>query len=318
VRVALGATLAVVLGCVDTQFEAPEPPLPCSAEVASVNAAEALVWIRVDLAENGYRYCSAVAISPRLLLTAYSCVAYPGDLDREATTDAGDARSPVARQTYRDPADYQAFCDRSEVWTDIENGSFRSRLSAPVPVADIGVGLTGNIDRPTLGVEALIAAGSSSRCNESVAVLSLSEELDVFALPLRLDDSAEVGEPILTSGIVASEGKFVRRDGAGLVQRVTRERGDESIPPQSLLLEASSCYLSRGGPVLAQTSGALVALVAWGQSAACDAGASDTTIAIRLAPYRALLLETAASYGQTLFTERRISSDVEIPCDASR
>lgn len=313
----LGGALAALGSCIDTHLEDAEPQLPCSVQASTASAAEALVWIRVNLKDIGYRYCSAVAVSPRLVLTTYSCVAYPGDLDREAASGADEARFPVDRQTYFDPVEYQAFCDDAQGWTPIEDGSFRSRLSAPVALADIGVGRAGDVDRPTLGVDVLLAAGSSSRCNEGIALLLLSEDLKVVDLPLRLEDSADAGEPVLTSGIVAAQGRFVRRDQPGLIQSVTRERGNASLPPQSLLLETTSCYLSRGGPVLSETSGALVALVAWGQSASCDDGTAGTTVAIRLAPYRSMLMTAAASHGQTLYSERRIGSDAEVvECEA--
>lgn len=313
----LGGALAALAGCIDTHLEEAEPALPCTVEATTATTAEALVWIRVNLQDSGYRYCSAVAISPRLVLTTYSCVAYPGDLDRDALSVADEARFPVDRQTYFDPAEYQTFCDNAQGWTSIEDGSFRSRLSAPVPLADIGVGRTGEVARPTLRVEALLAAGSSSRCNEGVALLLLSDELKIVNLPLRLDDSTDEGEAVLTSGIVVAQGRFVRRDEPGLIQRVTLERGNESLPPQSLLLQTTSCYLSRGGPVLSEASGALVALVAWGESTSCDDGRVDATVAIRLAPYRAMLLTAAASNGQTLFSERRTGSNAEVPeCNA--
>jgi hypothetical protein len=221
----------------------------------------------------------------------------------------------VDRQTYFDPAEYATFCDRVDAWAVIEDGSFRSRLSAPAPLANIGVGLAGGIDRPTFEVVGLSAAGSSSRCNEGIAVLLLSRELSGVVLPLRLDDSAEVGEGVLTSGIVPEEGRFMRRDEPGVIQHATAERGDELIPPQSLLLQTNSCYLSRGGPVLAEASGALVALVTWGQNRSCDDATGGSTTAIRLAPYRALLLEAASGYGQTVYSERT-NSDIEVPeCD---
>jgi hypothetical protein len=299
------ASALLLVACIDTSLEDAAPVLPCAAPMETAAAAEALVWIRVDLDDAGYRYCSAVAISPRLVLTTYSCVAYPGDLDPEASNASGQTRFPVDRQTYYDPAQYQAFCDAAGGWTPREDGSFRARLSEPVALSKIGVGRPGELDRPTLAVDALIAAGSSSRCSESLALLLLSNELKLVELPLRLDDVAEVGEPILMSGVTWGPGRLVRRDQPGLIGSVTRERGDASIPPQSLLLETSSCSLSRGGPVLSESSGALVALVAWGQSASCDDAGSGTTTALRLAPYRELLLEAASSYGQTLFAERR-------------
>ena len=215
----LAGVLAALAGCIDTHLEEAVSALPCSVQAATATAAEALVWVRVNLEDSGDRYCSAVAISPRLVLTTYSCVAYPGDLDREVTSDADEARFPVDRQTYYDPAEYQAFCDDAQGWTPIEDGSFRSRLSAPVPRSDVGVGRAGNVDRPTLGVDAVIAAGSSSRCNEGIALLLLSDELESVDLPLRLDDSANEGEAVLTSGIVVAQGRFVRRDRPGLIQR---------------------------------------------------------------------------------------------------
>lgn len=304
----LGSALALA-GCIDTSLERAEPVLPCAAPTDTATAAEALVWIRIDLEDAGYRYCSAVAISPRLVLTTYSCVAYPGDLDPETSSALGQTRFPVDRQTYYDPAEYQEFCDPGGGWIPREDGSFRSRLSEPVALSKIGVGRTGELDRPTLAVDALITAGSSSRCRESLALLLLSNELKLVELPLRLDDATDVGEPILMSGVVGVPGRLVRRDQPGLIEGVTRERGDASIPPQSLLLETSSCSLSRGGPVLSESSGALVALVAWGQSASCDEAGSGTTTALRLAPYRELLLEAASSYGQTLFSERRADAE---------
>jgi hypothetical protein len=292
------------------------PAVACSTQVTAASAADALVWIRVDLGNEGYRYCSAVAIAPRLVLTVYSCVAYPGDLEPEGTANTEDSRFPVDRQTYFDPAEYETFCERSTAWSVIEDGSFRSRLSVAAPPADVGVGRSGDIDRPTLSVDELIPAGSSSRCNDGVALLLLSAEQDTVPVPLRLEDFAQVGEPVLRSGIVADRGRFVRSDAPAIVQRFTAERGDEAAPPQSLLLAGGSCYLSRGGPVFAQASGALIALVTSGQNGSCDDVESGSTLAVRLAPYRALLLGAASSFGQILYSEaRRDTEPAQCPPD---
>jgi hypothetical protein len=291
----------LLASCVNTDIDALDTGLPCATSTSAQAAAAALVWIRVDLGDSGYRYCSAVAISPSLVLTAHSCVAYPSELD-DAPLAVPAELSPFDNVTYFDPTDFDRFCDPAAS-VAVEDGSFRSRLAGTVPEAAIGVGLMNQPVRPSIRVDKLITAPASSRCNDGVAALLIADELDVPFVPIRFEPRSRVGEPVTLSGSVDEGGRLVRRDISTQVERVTLERGDELTPARALLLPVGTCYSDRGGAVFAADTGALVGIVAWTGGVSCEDGASQASVAMQVSSYRALVLEAAATYGQAIYAE---------------
>jgi hypothetical protein len=265
-----------------------------------------VVVLRADLDATSARYCSGVAVSPGLVVTSASCLTYPpdGEYGDEATVADG-PQFRASRSTYLDSQEYDELCDPVRARAPREDGRFGARLGEPVPLQSLAVALADDASRPMLGVDAVLSVSGGSRCNDGVAVLRLKEPLALPEVPARFEAVDHAGEAVVVSGLADAMGRLVRRDASAQVERVTDLTGDELAPPRSLLLNLGTCPFERGGAVFSADSGALIGLVAWGQNSACEASTSSsgTTVATRLAPFRNLLLEAAAAYGQTLFSE---------------
>jgi hypothetical protein len=100
----------------------------------------------------------------------------------------------------------------------------------------------------------------------------------------------------------AMGGRFARRLLDMTVESVTDQVGSPDTPPRSLRLSPSACPYEHGAAVLSADSGALLALVSRAESDSCE-DTTGETIALRVAPFRQLLLSTANLYGQTLSSE---------------
>lgn len=289
--------------CIDTHLDDPDVSLPCSRAIAASAGAQSVVWLSADLGDLGNRYCTGVVVAPRLVLTSFTCVTYPADVDTE-TLQPEDPRFPRPSLDYFDPRDFE--CDSNAAWVPIEDGSFTARFGGVLPSDALTIGLVGATSAAS-PVERVEVAATSSRCTEGVALLVLRDSLVLAPAPLRMVDLDSVGEETLMSSARAVGGRFDHESLEMRIEAVTDYPGTADTPPRSLRLAPSACPYERGAGVLSVNSGALIAIVSSGESERCGDTGGDT-LAVRLTPFREMLLDSSARYGQTLVAEQHAST----------
>lgn len=304
---------AASVGCIDTQLDAAEIEVPC-AQLADAGAVVgSMVALSTQLGPDYTRYCSAVVISTRLVLTTYTCVSYPGDIDvGSAKPEPMIYRQPTA--DYFEPTGYR--CDPGG--EPIEDGSFVALFGGIVTPEAMTVEEVGS--SRVIAVDQITVAAASSRCDEGLAVLLLRDSPGLAPVPLRLDelDERAAGEDALMGSARPVRGRFTQRSLE--MQVVTAVQNTPEItsgakPSHLLSLTPSACAYERGAGIFSVASGALMALVAAGESRSCD-DTTGRTLGVRLAPFRNLLLQTAAAFGQPLVAERRAGTPMDELCTA--
>jgi hypothetical protein len=271
----------IVGGCVATDLEAPSANLPCVANEAAAPGPHSIMQLTMDDGKGYLVICSAVAISRQLVLTAASCL-----FDRLD-------RFPSA-------PDRMQICDPAKGWSPREPGDFSARLGPAFDYGTIWVAPSDDLGTMIPVLEAR-TSGTTTRCEDDLAIVVLDLPTSVPPAILRLDDVSVAGEPVVLSSLPRMAGDLSTIEVETSVAQVTSNTGSEMAPPRSLLLDGKVCASERGGAAFSARSTALIGILTWGWGA-CDA-ADGMTVAARLAPFRRFLAETAADYGQSLRAE---------------
>jgi len=306
--------LVAVLGCISTDLPTSDAARPCAARMNQSTAPDAVVQVRADL-KPGVLRCSGVAIAPTLVVTALGCVVRPAALGDPVPSGPSETRGRLPN-IYPASVPYDQVCRREGTWSAREDGSFSARLGKPIAAADILVRRSGD-DRVWAAKE-VANSGAGSRCADGIAVLTLERQLDVTPLPVRFEETSAVDELVTLSGHCVS-GKTVRpRQVPSRIQAVTTDVGTEAAPPRALALQRTVSSFDFGGAVFSPDSGALLGVIASGSEESCDdQDPEGASIAIRLAPFRRMLLEVARGAGEALHSELRAdpgSGEPPIPC----
>jgi hypothetical protein len=140
------------------------------------------------------------------------------------------------------------------------------------------------------GVRQILLPNAQSRCSDGIAALILAEPLPVPYRAVRLSDATAVGDAVIMSSLDPLAVTTFQR--TANVEAVTGDMGISGAPPRSLILNLQACYSEPGGGVLAEASGALVAIMGYG-TGTYFGDPVGRTLAARRAPYQHMLFEAA-------------------------
>lgn len=284
-----------------------ESGLPCARAANPMEARSSVLQLSADLDVLGVRWCSAVALSTRVVVTSDTCVRYPGRHDFYDRDVPGEgSQFPRARSVYFDPRDPELLCDPARGWAPLEDGSLRTLLAAPVPRWALEVVQPSTGER--YSVERIAVSGSESLCSPGIALLRLDEDLaGVPGLPVRLRNPTPEGERVVISGWVNTSDGVTVHDVPTLVRQATQGTPTEEAPPGSLVLAAGACDFDIGGAVVSAETGAVLGVVAWSAGGGCDDSTGNAT-ATRLAPFRHMILDFAGGNPTEIASELQVGS----------
>jgi hypothetical protein len=311
VAVALGT------GCIDTAQDPLVASLPCASALRADVAREAVVAIEADPPE-GFLLCSGVAIARTLVMTSIDCVFRPREIG-----DPDEITPPEEVEYFSDAlyvgVAYDSACGRNEDWGPVEDGTFSSSFGKPFDVSDIAVSRIDAPDQP-FNVRKVYTSNASSRCTSGIALLVLERELDVTPLPIRFEETSQLGDSVSLSGrCIDPEYRPVRQDLDSSIQAITGDEADENVPPRSLLLSRGVSASNIGGAVLSPSSGALIGIIASGSGSLCSAGNPEATVlAVRVAPFGNMLLDAAGEESISLQSELDPRAGRSRACDAQQ
>jgi hypothetical protein len=293
--------IALLSGCVDTDLDGVAAVLPCTHTLEPDIAAEAQVVVSSALVE-GNLVCSGVAIGKTLVVTAMGCVFRPGEI-----SDPDDITNPEDLETLPDglyASVTDRACDREQDWAPLEDGSFSADFGKPLATAQMAVYRLSAPDQ-LFDVKQVFSSGATSRCSPGIALLVLERELDVTPLPIRFSESSRPGETVLLNDSCLDPGfQFVSQSLSAEIQAITFARSQRAIPARSLQVSQAVTALTIGGAVMSPASGALIGVVISGTDFRCAAtDPSASTLAVRLAPFREMLLDVGADEGIALQAE---------------
>jgi hypothetical protein len=270
--------------------EQPESRALCALQQPEQVNSDAVVFLEAAL-EPGFLQCSGAVLTPTLLLTAQSCVTRPPQL--------GDLHSPgAAGNVPVGTIDYTQVCSPDVAWLPREDGSFAARFGQPIaPEA-----LTARWQRgERIQAQQVISSGAASRCADGLALIQLRRELEVQPLPLRLDEHSYEGEIVQLSAYCTPPGVPRWRELASTVEAVSYEIAGVGMPPRALRVSHQVSALELGGAVLSAETGQLLGVLASGERGSCsESDPLGTSIALRVAPFRRWLLDSAEALGETL------------------
>lgn len=267
--------------CVATDWEPPSAALLCVGTETVARGSESVMQLTVDDREGFLAICSAVAISKQLVLTAASCLF--------ARVDG----FPMA-------PDRLQICDPAKGWSPRERGDFSARLGPAYEYSTVWVAPSNDLEA-TIPVLEVRSSGTTSRCEDDLAVVVLDLPTSVPPALLRLHDVSTAGESVVLSSLPPMAGNAATIEAEASVAEVTFDTASATAPPRSLLLDGKVCSAERGGAAFSAESNALMGIITWGWGACGEA--DGMTVAARLAPFRQFLAETAAEFGQSLRAE---------------
>lgn len=245
--------------------------------------------------DGGTLNCSAVAIAPTLAVTSIGCVFRPSVLDDP---------QPIRSQgpfLYFAGVDFETTCDPDRNWIPAEEGNFAASFGKRIANSEMTVNTVG-APRRHFAVKEVFTSAASSRCTPGIALLLLDAELGTAGLAVRLTET-HIGDPVKLAGHCANPGLRLREQDS-FVEAISSAEGTDLIPPETSLLTHAVSGDECGGGVLSSDTGALVAVIASGHATSCDeTDPNAKTVAVRLAPFRTMLLETARAKGITLHSE---------------
>jgi hypothetical protein len=314
-RVEVWMVVALSAGCIDTNLD---PPvfLPCASALSAELAREAVVAIEADPPE-GFLLCSGVAIAKTLVITNISCVFRPSEIG-----DPDEITPPEEVEFFPDAiypsVAYDSACGRDEDWGPIEDGTFLSSFGKPLNVPDLSVSKIDAPEQP-FDVRQVYTSNASSRCASGIALLVLARELDVTPIPIRFEDTSQQGEAVTLGGrCFDAETRLVRQELDASIEVITEDEAEEAVSPRSLLLSQGVATPSIGGAVFSPSSGALIGVISSGTgSPRCSTGEPGADIlAVRVAPFRRMLLEVAEKESISLRSELDSGAGRSSVCDA--
>jgi hypothetical protein len=296
----LGGVMLTV-ACVSTDLG--DPPLAplCVATLSAEVATDAVVAIDADLVE-GRLLCSGVAVSKTLVVTSIGCAFRPSDIgDPDELTDPDDIE--YFPDLLYASVPYELVCDRERDWAPLENGSFSASFGKPLELSELHVYKASALEQ-RVDVKRIVTSSASSRCAPGLALLVLERELDVTPLPIRLLETSFPDEPVLLSGNCVDGDHLSRRDLDSGIEAITFDQAEAAAPPHSLLVSQGVLAPTIGGAVVSPASGALIGIVASGTDYRCNKqDPAASTLAVRVASFRSLLLDVAGDEGITLLSE---------------
>jgi hypothetical protein len=269
--------------CISTELEPTRSTVSCARRIDPAVSLQGMVLVN-DTSGSTPQVCTGLAITRTLVLTHSVCV--QKDVEVDAGVQLVDGGAPA--------------CD-TKTGSPREDGRF---IEWTPPLADkralqVFWRNPGGMSQRAL-VARVFTLGSASYCADALAVLELDTEFDVVALPLRLQEASRVGEQVSWDGL--SPGSPPLRGMPSLIERITFESGDDTIPPRSLLLAGQACSNDLGGPVVSLETGAVIGVIATAYGGGCG-DALGKTVALRLAPFRQFLAQSARKTRGALLAE---------------
>jgi hypothetical protein len=310
VRYLVALASASLLGCVSTSLESRAVPGACIG-VPDIDPLRSPVVVITMVSESGWVLCSGVAIAPSLVLTSLGCVSLPvAPQGPNPLLQAG--TFPVEFSHVDD----EGLCRPEDGWRPLEDGTLAARFGRVADAADVTISTDGSDEE--ISVLQIFTARPTSLCRDDLALLSLAERVDVSPIALRLTDSDGIDDPVILSGNCLADGTLVPHDAPARIQGISYQSATSDLPPRALLLDRQAARLAGGGGVFSQTSGALLGIIMSGIGGDCSE-ADGETIALRLGPYRRMLLDGAVDSGELLQVEPSPAGQSQpfARCDAS-
>jgi hypothetical protein len=268
--------------------------------------------VTAELGEHGVSRCSGVLIAPTLVLTNVLCLGLPAEVQALVL------EPPVAVEVTREGerslhgifVDYTRSCTSGETWRPLEDGSFAARLGDAVDSSSllVSVIVPEGVVAETSTVRETFVAVAESRCAGYLAMLALDVALAADPVPVRLQESAEIGDNVQMSGIWSQESRPRPHTVPAIIEETAGDRGSSTTPPLSLKLSQQLCDFESGGPVVAEDTGALIGIIATPTGENCG-DPLGRTIATRVAPFKRLLIDTVLETHETLRVEAQPGHD---------
>lgn len=234
--------------------------------------------------------CTAVAIAPKLLLTARHCVA-ESDEAVGCNSDGTPLEGAGVRANF-DPRDLYVF-----------TGKARPELTHIVPP---------DIDptkwRPASRGVQIVDDGSGTLCNHDIALVVLETPLTVPISPIRLTRDPVVNELTYAVGWGISTAELepsVRQQRRDLpVKRLGPNDSYPVLTRSEFLLGESICLGDSGGPIFAQKTNAVIGVVSRGGNGGDDTGPGSTCVDAdnfntKLSPFQEIIHRGFAAAGAT-------------------
>lgn len=245
--------------------------------------------------------CTATLIAPRLIVTARHCVAH-----------ANESVACLADGTPQSGGEIRGNHDVKDMF--VFTGKDRPNLDP-------------NTWKPASGALEIIDDASGNLCNHDIALVVLKDAItNVPISPIRLDGDVGVGESMLTVGwgISSSEIEPSKRQQRGgvVVKRVGPNDGFPTLTKTEILFGESICLGDSGGPIFAEQTKAVVAVVSRGGNGAdFDINHPASTcneadnLGTRIAPFKDVVLRAFDRAGAQPKLEEKPDDD---DCTVSR
>ncbi|HYJ11305.1 MAG TPA: trypsin-like serine protease [Polyangiaceae bacterium] len=252
---------------------------------------DAVLMIRAVLEDEREVICSASLVAPNLLLTARHCVSYL----------------------------VEGMFSCSVEGELVNGGDGAGELGLHIPPESIEVyGRETPRDEPLARGQQTISTLSETICNNDLAFVVLDRALDLPVLPLRLGRSAEFGELGMMVGFGLETGQLgidyreqPRLRKAGLVVAGvgpdSLEEGVTTVAPRSLIVDGPcGCIGDSGGPLMAESSGAVLGVYSLQQGESCTADDVRQHL-VHVPPFQRLILDAFAAAGAEPLPEPTVS-----------
>jgi hypothetical protein len=223
--------------------------------------------------EGREQLCTATLVAPNLVLTARHCVSY--------LTDGLFRCSPEGEA--------------------IDNPDGGGTLGLHFPAEDLAFfGRATPRRQPLARGERVLSTLSPSICRDDLAFVVLDQAIELPIAPLRLGRPAEVGERaiLVGYGMDAAEAAidYVRQPRRQKRDLTVAELGPDSLadgvdelPPRTLIMNGpSGCIGDSGGPLLAESSGAVLGVYSVQEGAMCSSPEVRHHL-VHVPPFRSLI-----------------------------
>jgi hypothetical protein len=248
---------------------------------ASGASQDGVLLLRGLLEDDSEFICSASLVAPNLVLTAQHCVSYLTD-GRFACSVRGEL-------------------------VDSPDGGGSLGLSVPAERLEI-YGSAMPRSEPLARGAQVISTHSPTICQNDLAFLLLDTALELPLLPMRIGRSAEVGE----LGVLVGYGQDARERALDLHRQARQQKRDlaitgvgpdsvedgvTTVPPRTLALDGpSGCIGDSGGPLLAQSTGAILGVYSLQDGERC----ADPQVhhqLVHVPPFQLLIQQAFAAAG---------------------